>query len=111
MQNANHRLANLRVGLIELAKCSEHAEAHAADAAPREILRESLQQSVAIFCTILAALLEFDDVGADEPVAEDEALVDRRRRAPDRRRVGLGDGRQELALQRSKALKPICSKW
>jgi hypothetical protein len=78
--------------LVKLAKRSEHAEAHAVDSAPSEILGQSLQQLVAIFRAILAALLELDDVGADEPVAENEALVDRRCRAPDRRRVGLGDG-------------------
>ena len=48
-----------------------------------------------------APLLELDDVGADEPVAEDEALVDRRRRAPDRRRMGVGDSRPDLAVVRS----------
>lgn len=47
--------------------------------------------TLAILRTILAALLEFDDVGADEPVAEDETLIDRRRRAPDRGGVRLGD--------------------
>ncbi len=56
----------------------EHTKAHAADAASSEILRESLQQLVAILRAVFAALLEFDDVGADEPVAQDEALVDRR---------------------------------
>ncbi len=51
-------------------------------------MRESLDKVFAILRAVGAALFEFDDVGADEPVAEDEALVDGRRGATDRLRVG-----------------------
>lgn len=91
-------MANLRVGLVKLPEGSEHAETHATDASLGQILGQSLQQLVAILRPVGSALLEFDDVGADKPVAEDEALVDRRRCTPDRRGVSLGDGRQELAV-------------
>ena len=84
--------------MVKLAKGSEHAEAHATDTLPAEIPGQSLQQLLTILRPVFAALLEFDDVGADEPVAENKALVDRRRRAPDRRGVGLRDGREELAV-------------
>lgn len=64
----------------------------------RQISTKPFDQAVAILRAVFAALLEFDDVGADEPVAEDEALVDRRRCATHRRRVRLRNGRQELAV-------------
>lgn len=43
-------------------------------------------------------MFELHDVGADEPVAEDKALVDRGGSAADGLRVGRRDGREELAV-------------
>ncbi len=43
-------------------------------------------------------MLELHDVGADEPVAEDKALVDRGGSAADGLRLGRRDGREELAV-------------
>jgi hypothetical protein len=52
-------------------------------------------------------LLELDDVGADEPVAADEALVDRRRRATDGRRVGLGVNFTLFSLAEPQSVRKI----
>jgi hypothetical protein len=84
--------------LVEAAATFQNADAETGDTTLGEILGEAREQRIAILRAILATLLEFDDVGADEPVAEDKALVDRRWRATDRRGVGLGDGREELAV-------------
>jgi hypothetical protein len=84
--------------LVEQPAVLECAQPQTGELSFGQVFGESRHQALTILRAVLASLLEFDDVGADEPVAEDEALVDRRRRAPDRRRVGLRDGRQELAV-------------
>lgn len=86
------------IGDVELSHALQHLETASTHAPLGEVRRQALEQSRAILCAVCAALLEFDDVGADEPVAEDETLVNRCRRTIDRRGVGLGDGRQEPAV-------------
>ncbi|MEO5958881.1 MAG: hypothetical protein ABIZ49_09660 [Opitutaceae bacterium] len=67
-------------------------------AALGQVGRQTFEQSGTIFRAVGSALFEFHDISTDEPVAEDETLVDRRGRATDRLRVRRGDRGEELAV-------------
>lgn len=55
----------------------------------------SFKQACAILRAVFARLLELDEVGADEPVAEDEVAVDGAGGAGERLAVRPGDGGDE----------------
>jgi len=56
--------------LIKPAATFQNADAKTRYAVSGEILGKSWKQAIAILGAIFAALLELDDLGADEPVAE-----------------------------------------
>ena len=65
-------LPNLRIRLVELAVAAQLPFLHAAHPG-----RQPRQQSLAVGGAILATLLIFDDVAADEPVPQGQAEIDR----------------------------------
>jgi len=65
----------LWIGEIHQPAVSQIPDFQPLEATPRQVGREGLQQAGAVAGAVGAALLVFDEVGADEPVAQDEGLV------------------------------------
>lgn len=86
---------HLRVAEIEQPHSFEHLCAGSRNVLPAQVGGNAFEQPGPIFRAVLAILLKLNEVGADEPVAEDEVAVDRPRRAGLGLLVSGGDGGKE----------------
>jgi len=91
-QRCGYGFGELRIVARKQAHAFKHVGADAFDAASAEVGGQAAQQPLAVLRPVFAVLLELDDIGADDPVAQNKGLVDRGRSAPDAFGVQSGDG-------------------
>jgi len=66
-----------RIQSVEHPHALQHLLTGIFDAAPEKVAGEAFQQTGAVASAIPAALLGLDEVGADQPVAQEQMAVDR----------------------------------
>jgi len=90
--------AELRVNDIELSRSFQHIGTRTADLARPKIGSKAFQQSLTVFRSVLPLLLEFDDVGTNKPIAQDQCLVDSNSSMPEQLLAGRINGFDELRV-------------